>query len=372
MVDKIHIQHVLLSLQPGGLENGVVNVVNQLAADRFRSSVCCLKQSGEFAARMHPDVPVYEMNWQSGNDLLLPFRLARLFRRTRPDIVHTRNAESFYYGFLAAKLAGIRCIVHSEHGRTFQDRPLRFRIQRWFSTYTQGLFAVSHQLKSDLVRFIGIPEQRITVLYNGVDLERFKAGMRTSADDVLAFEEKKLIIGSVGRLVPVKDFALLLQAVALLSRQDLIVVLVGDGPERAALEALSASLGIERQVRFTGHSDDVRSLLTRFDIFVLPSLSEGMSNTLLEAMASGVACVASNVGGNPELVTHGESGFLFPCGDVASLTSYLKQLCDDAALRSRFGNAGRTRAHKDFSGGAMIARYEKFYLDAVTRTGVTA
>src|SRR3977135_4333145 len=130
----IRIAHVLLSLAPGGLENGVVNVVNRLDAARFSSCVCCLKEAGESARRRaRGAVPIHQMGWRGGNDPLLPFRLARLFRRIRPDIVHTRNAEAFFYGFLGAKIAGTGALIHSEHGRTFTDRPIRLWMQRVLS-----------------------------------------------------------------------------------------------------------------------------------------------------------------------------------------------------------------------------------------------
>jgi sugar transferase (PEP-CTERM/EpsH1 system associated) len=369
MDKKIHVQHLLLSLQPGGLENGVVNVVNRLSASRFQSSICCLKHAGEFAARINSDVPIHEMGWRSGNDPWLPFRLARLFRKTRPDIVHTRNVESFYYGFLGAKLAGIKCVIHSEHGRTFDDRPIRFRVQRWFAEHTQALFAVSKQLSADLDKHVGIPQSRIQVLYNGVDLERFGSGDRATARRLLGLQQTDLVIGSVGRLVQVKNYPLLLKAVAALNQKDVIVVLVGDGPVRAALQALAKSLGLEQQVRFLGHRDDVTSLLAGMDIFVLPSFSEGMSNTLLEAMASGVACVASNVGGNPELISEGLDGYLFPSDDEAALTSHLQRLCLDADLRQQLGEAARARIVREFSIDAMIARYEELYLTTLSKSG---
>ncbi|CAN5160594.1 glycosyltransferase [soil metagenome] len=367
MNKKIHVQHVLLSLQPGGLENGVVNVVNGLAADRFQSSICCLKHAGEFAQRVRPGIAVSELGWKGGNDPRLLLRLAREFRQTRPDVVHTRNAESFYYGFLGAKLAGIKCIIHSEHGRTFNDRPMRFRIQRWFSAYTQAVFAVSKQLRRDLATHVGVPEQSIQVLHNGVDFQRFGSGDREKMRDQLGYRQSDLVIGSVGRLVQVKNYPLLLGAVAALGREDVRLLLVGDGPDRASLEQVAKSLRIEKQVCFLGHRDDVTALLSAMDIFVLPSFSEGMSNTLLEAMASGMPCVASEVGGNPEVVTHAKEGFLFASGDQPALTDKLRQLCENPALRRTMAEAGRARIASEFSIQAMIARYENLYEATVVK-----
>lgn len=367
----IGVHHVVLSLQPGGLENGVVNVVNQLDRRRFASTICCLKEAGEFARRIEdPRVEVHEMGWVSGTDFYLPVRLARLFRRTRARIVHTRNAEAFFYGFLGAKLAGVPALVHSEHGRSFDDRALRLAAQRWMTRFTSAVFTVSEQLKSDLVRFTAIPPVAIDVLHNGVDLDRFAAHdprARDSRRKAWGIGPRDLVIGTVGRLVPVKNLALLLRAVAGVDLRA-HVVLVGDGPERASLQALAEGLGIASRVRFLGHSDEVRSELAAFDVFALPSRNEGMSNTLLEAMAASLAVVVSDVGGNLEIVRDGIDGLSFPNGDQEALAQCLSRLCADPGLRARLGRAGRDRVAASFSIRAMVERYEKLY-DRVLATG---
>jgi sugar transferase (PEP-CTERM/EpsH1 system associated) len=363
----INVQHVVLSLRPGGLENGVVNLINRLDPNEFKSSVCCLKEAGEFALRLENErTCVFEMGWSGGNDLRLLFRMVSLFRRTKPDIVHTRNAEAFFYGFLAAKIAGVRTIVHSEHGRTFDDRGIRFLAQRVLSRYTAAIGSVSEQLKRDLTSHIGIPAERIDVLHNGVDFDRFSnSTANASLRNQLHFSPDDLVIGSVGRLAPVKNYPLLLRAVASLDHDRVRLLLVGDGPERSRLEELARSLGVETRVRFLGHREDIPDLLGIMDAFVLPSFSEGMSNTLLEAMASGVACIASNVGGNSEIVRHGLDGLLFASGDEAALHSALSRLVDDAGMRSGMAAAGRARVAGEFSMEAMVERYESMYRKAL-------
>jgi len=366
---RIHIQHVVLSLQPGGLENGVVNVINRLNPDRFRSSVCCLKQAGEFAARLKDGVAVHQMDWRGGNDLRLAWRLARLFRRTGTDVVHTRNAEAFFYGFLGAKIAAVRILTHSEHGRTFDDRPFRFWVQRMFSRHTDGIFAVSEQLKRDLAERVGIPAGRLKVIYNGVDTSRFVPSNRSRVRAAWGIVADELVVGSVGRLVQVKNYPLLLRAMSSLAADRVTIVLVGAGPERATLETMARDLGIAERVRFLGHREDVAELLPAMDVFVLPSVSEGMSNTLLEAMAAGVAVVASNVGGNPEIVRDQLDGLLFESGDEAGLHDRLQKMLADPVLRARMGRAGRERMLREFSMEAMITRYEQFYQSAFTGVG---
>jgi sugar transferase (PEP-CTERM/EpsH1 system associated) len=365
MDGRIHIQHVLLSLRPGGLENGVVNVVNGLDPGGFRSSICCLQQAGEFAARLRPaDARVHEMGLRGGNDLALPLRLACLFRRTAPDIVHTRNAEAFFYGVLGARLAGVPAVVHSEHGRTLPDKPRRMWLQRRLTPLADAVFAVSAQLRDDLVRHVRLPAARIEVLHNGVDLAGFAAGdagRRARARDRLGVSPDQPVVGSVGRLAAVKNYALLLRAFAALAAPRGVLALVGEGPERAALERLGAELGLGDRLRLLGHRDDVRELLPGLDVFVLPSLSEGMSNTLLEAMACGVAVVASAVGGNAEIVRDGSDGLLFDSGDLEGLIGRLRLLTDAPPRRAELARAARARVEQEFGFDAMIRRYEDLY-----------
>ena len=356
MSRRLRICHVVLSLRPGGLENGVVNVINGIDAGEFESSVCCLKDKGEFAARIRdPAVQVIEMGWRTGNDPLLPLRLAALFRRLGVDIVHTRNAEAFFYGMVGAKLAGIRHVIHSEHGRTFPEKPLRARAQRWLLRFVDHVFAVSARLRDDLVREIGVCRKRLDIIYNGVDLGRFgKTAPRSSTAEVL--------IGSVGRLVAVKNYPLLLRALAALpARLPWRLALVGDGPERASLERLAGELGIRERVEFLGHREDVPALLQSMTVFVLPSVSEGLSNTLLEAMAAGAAIVASDVGGNREIVEHESSGLLFESEDLQGLTGALQRLINDPALRTRLSDAAVARVHEQFSLEGMLRMYEHMY-----------
>lgn len=355
----IHVCHVLLSLRPGGLENGVVNVINGLDSGMFRSSVCCLQEFGEFEHRiMNPAVGRYVMNLRPGNDWRLPFRLASLFRGIGADIVHTRNAEAGFYGIIGARLARVRGIVHSEHGRTFPEKAHRAWLQRRLLSGIDATFAVSGCLKKDLIREIGIPESQISVLYNGVDLRRFEAGPAQFGGT----GRGELVIGAVGRLVEVKNYSLLLRAFATLRQTcQARLLLVGEGPMRDSLQQLADRLGTTAQVQFAGHCEDIPALLRQMDIFVLPSVSEGLSNTLMEAMASGVAVVASNVGGNPELVSHDITGLLFESGDEAGLSQCLAALAGDPGRRARLGIAAALRMREEFSLPHMIHCYEALY-----------
>lgn len=362
-MSPIRIEHVVLSLHPGGLENGVVNLVNGLDRLRFQSSVCCLQDAGPFATRITtPGVEVVAMGLEGGLDLGVVRRLTKHFRTRRPCIVHTRNAESFFYGCLAARMAGVPRLVHSEHGRTFSDRRIRFLAQRWMSRFADSIVSVSEQLKRDLVTHIGLSPKRIEVLHNGVDLARFGASIPSAAErQALGIGPGEIVVGSVGRLAAVKNYGLLLRAAAATPHPGLHVVLVGDGPERPALAELAEQLGIDSRVHLLGHRDDVGRLLGMFDLFVLPSLSEGMSNTLLEAMAHGVTPLVSDVGGNTEIVQHGQTGLVFESGNEAMLAGQIARLCADQTSREQLGAAARVRVSEAFGLDGMIERYQDLY-----------
>ncbi len=298
------------------------------------------------------------MGLQPGTDFGMLLRVARLFRSWRVDVVHTRNVESFFYGLPAARLAGVPAVIHSEHGRTFPEKRLRVIVQRLLLRHADAAFTVSEQLRADLVRELRLRSDRLDVLYNGVDIARFHPAVRSASCE----GTRPLRIGSVGRLVPVKNYPLLLKAFASLpANVPTELVLVGEGPERAALEQLASELGIRARVKFAGHRNDVPQVLQGLDIFVLPSINEGMSNTLLEAMAAGLPVVASDVGGNREIVQDERSGLLFRSGDAEGAASRLLRLAKGADLRHGLGQAAAARVREHFSMEAMLRRYEALY-----------
>jgi glycosyltransferase involved in cell wall biosynthesis len=248
--------------------------------------------------------------------------------------------------------------VHSEHGRTFPERWHRALLQRWLLRGTACAFAVSRQLAEQMVTEIGVPPGSLKVIYNGVDTAKFAGAARRERRE----HRDEILIGSIGRLAAVKNYQLLLHAVARLPQdQHWRLVLIGDGPERQNLQRTISELGIGARVSLLGHRDDIAELLGDLDIFVLPSVSEGMSNTLLEAMAAGVAVIASDAGGNREIIESGRSGLLFASGDLPAATQAIQRLASDAQLRARLAQAGKQRATTTFGLGPMLRAYEDLY-----------
>ncbi len=359
----VRVMHVLYRLQAGGMEYGVLKIVNALDRRRVASSVCSTTPATDVKTLLGPHVPLFECSRRDGNDARLVLDLVRLFRRERPHIVHTHSWGTLLEGLAAARIAGVPKLVHGEHG-TLQLRSYQRRLQRFAWSRADMVLSVSSRLAERMSDATGFPMSRITTIRNGVNLERFKGGGRRDARAALSHPDSLITIGTVGRLVPVKDQATLIRATARLRRQnvDAAVLIAGDGPLRGELEALARAERIAAHVHFLGHRPDVEVVLAALDVFVLCSLSEGLSNTILEAMASGVPVVSTSVGGADELVQPGVTGLLVPVAQPDALATALAMLCTSPTRRREMGDAGRTRARIEFSIARMVRSYEDAYL----------
>lgn len=360
------ILHVVHGLSRGGLENGVVNLLNRLPEDQFEQAVCCLDRRGEMAELVRDGIPICVLDRQR-HDVRLPLRLSRLMADWGPDIVHCRNWNSWFDTVIAHALTpGRRKLVWSFHGFSDQDDFPRRRqvISRWLARRTDGLAAVCRDAAVRFAGKSGMSPERFEILYNGVDTHRFKpSASRAERRMALGLAADALVILTVANFSPVKDQAALLEAVARLppARAPRRFLLLGDGPLRGALQAQVAALGLQDQVSMPGSTGRVAEYLAVADFFVLPSRLEGMSNAILEAMASGLPVIARAVGGNTELVVDGETGFLCRVDDVAHLAQALGRLVADPALRQRMAHAARLRAESIFSMDRMMSAYGDFY-----------
>jgi sugar transferase (PEP-CTERM/EpsH1 system associated) len=367
------ILHVIHHLVVGGMENGLVNLINHLPSDRFRHAVVCIEDFSDFRQRIErPDVEVFALHRSRIGASRVRREIYRLCRGLRPALVHSRN-QSGLDALLPARLAGVRSRLHSEHGwdvdnldgRRWKPKLLR----RLHSPLVDEYVTVSKDLRRFLTERIGISADRITQIYNGVDIERFAPARNVPTAPLPAgFEgDDKVRIGSVGRVQPVKDHATLLKAFAtaverrpeLRSRARLI--LIGDGPLWEAMRTQVRTLGIGDIAWLPGSSSLVPEMLRALDVFVLPSLNEGISNTVLEAMASGLPVLASAVGGNVELIDDNVTGRLFAAGDVPALAALLERYLGDAELRRRQGAAARRAAEQRFSLATMVDGYRVVY-----------
>jgi len=369
----IRLCHVIYRLDTGGLENGLVNLINRMDPERFEHAVVCVDRSGPFSERItRPGVSVVELRKRPGLEPDFYRRAWRAFRTLHPDVVHTRNTAGLD-AIAPARLAGVATVLHGEHGRTADDpRGTNSRhnlLRRLHAPLVARFTTVSADLADWLVDTVGIAPRKVQVLMNGVDVERFAPGGVDRGALLPQVPDGAVVVGTVGRLDPVKGHAMLVDAVARLALAGELpvhLVIVGEGPERAALQQRIHAAGLGETAHLVGEREDIPAILRAFDVFCLPSLAEGISNTLLEAMATGLPVVATAVGGNRELVADGATGRLIPTGDPAPLAAALRPLVSDAGLRERWGAAARRRACEQFSLEAMVRRYEACYTEATT------
>jgi sugar transferase (PEP-CTERM/EpsH1 system associated) len=364
---RIRIMHVVQSLEVGGLENGVVNLLNRLSGEGFDHVVCCLTHAGKLVERIQAkDVKIVEVGLKTDKFHFPVLTLRRLIRGFAPDILHTRG-WSTVDGIFAARVAGVARVIHGEHGREAADphglNRKRNMIRKFLSPMVDQFVTVSDDLRSWLTQQVGISAHKVTTIHNGVDTQKFSPEGRSAARRQLALEDAVFAIGTVGRLDPVKDHMSLLRAFAPLTRGALPVrlIIVGDGPMRRAIELEIGALRIGDYVELLGEKQNVSMFLKAFDSFVLTSIAEGISNTILEAMASGLPVVATRVGGNPELIEDGVSGQLVGARDAPAMTTALGRYLLEPSVRVAHGDAGRMRAAQKFSLERMAERYRELY-----------
>lgn len=374
------VMHVLYSFDVGGLENGVVNLINHMAYDRFRHAVVAIAQCApSFCQRVRrTDVEFISLHKPPGHGVKLYPRLYRLFRQTRPAIVHTRNLAALEFAVPAA-FAGVRARVHGEHGWDTSDpggtRRKYQLLRRAYSPFVNRYVALSGQIESYLTDRVGIARDRVERICNGVDTQRFRPAVQRASIAGSPFADPAaVVIGTVGRLQTVKDQVSLVRAVAIARKQGvdgsaLRLLIAGDGPQRAEVASEIRATGIADITWLAGERSDVPEVMRAIDVFALPSRAEGISNTILEAMASGLPVVATDVGGNAELVVEGETGALVPAENPDAMAQALLRYTSDAALRKRHGAGGRQRVEQNFSIDNMVTRYTQLYESLLRPTG---
>lgn len=367
------IAHIVYRFDTGGLENGLVNLINRMDPGAYRHMVLALTEVTDFRHRLQrDDVSCLALHKGPGHGFGLWPSLWRELRRHRPAIVHTRNLAALEMQ-PAAWAARVPVRIHGEHGRDVDDLEglsrRHQRLRRVFAPFVQHHVALSQDLAGYLHQRVGLASERISQIYNGVDADRFRAsidGPRPIAGAPFA-SPAHWLVGTVGRMQEVKNPGLLarafIRALALqpAMRERLRLVMVGEGPLRAQAQVLLDEAGLSGMAWLPGERDDVADVMRGLDCFVLPSLAEGISNTILEAMATGLPVLATAVGGNPELVTAGRTGELVPAGDVEAMAQALLRLANEPDRARAMGRAGREEVERRFSLQAMVAAYQGLY-----------
>lgn len=308
------------------------------------------------------------------NDLKALFALIRVFKNEKPRIVHTHTSKAGILGRWAAFLAKVEIIAHTPHGHVFWGYFNKWKtacfimLERLSALITDKIITLTEQEKKDHLRFKIAFDEKFTVIHSGVDLTSFSE-LRINAATMrerLGIPPEAIVVGTAGRLTPIKGQRYLLETAAVISplNPDLFFIFLGDGELAPDLSTMATSLGI-KNVMFLGWREDVSEVMSTFDIFVLPSLNEGMGKVLIEAMALGKPIVASNVGGIPDLVVHNHNGLLVPPANVKGLLDGINVLLHDPAKRKEMGDRGKVVA-ADYSAAAMILEIERLYDEAVS------
>lgn len=364
--------HVVFRFDVGGLENGVVNLINHMPDDAYRHAIIALTEVTDFRKRIErDDVEFISLHKPSGHLFSLYPRLFRLFRELRPAIVHSRNLAALEVT-VPAWAAGVPVRIHGEHGRDVGDLDGSNRKYQWvrrlYNPFVSHFIALSRDLESYLVERVGIPGRKVAQIYNGVDADHFRPADGFAMIEGCPFRRPEhWLVGTVGRMQTVKDQTLLARAFIRALELDpvlktrLRLVMVGDGPLRTEALQLLEQAGVADLAWLPGERHDVPDILRGLDCFALPSLAEGISNTILEAMASGLPVIATRVGGSPELVVEGRTGELVPAGDAEAMARALVSYATGPEQARAAGRAGRAEVERRFSMEAMVGAYRRLY-----------
>lgn len=377
--------HILFRFATGGLENGVVNLINHMPEERLRHAILAVDDiDPDFVSRLRrQDLPLLALRKPPGHAWRQYGQVVRMIRSLAPAIVHTRNLAAMEL-LAPAWFAGVPVRLHGEHGRDDDDIEGRDRrkqlLRRLYSPLVHRYTTVSRDLQRYLVERVHVDADRITQIYNGVDTARFRPrGLNEPLPQGFPFDlSRHWVIGCVGRLQAVKNQRMLVRAFARALSIDPAMkdrarlALIGDGPLLGDLQRAAADAGLGSLVWIPGARVDVPQLMRTFSVFALPSHSEGVSNTILEAMASGLPIVATNVGGNGELLESGRTGILVPSDDDASMAASLAKLFRGPALAAEMGRSAHATVQLRFSLGAMVDAYSRLYRSELARVGYCA
>lgn len=378
--EKLRVLQVVDGFRLGGAETKLLELIKKLDRSRFAPAVANVGPGGPLeSAFKELDCPVHDFRRRHRFDLH-PFRqLYRLIRQQRIQVVQTTLFWADFAGTLTAHLAKAPVILSwetvSHEGNQFHHKWHQRAGYRFAMRFASGVVAVSNEIKTSLMQRRNLPAAKVHVIPYGVDLQRFSAnGAMDTARHELQLDPQQVVIGVVARLEKVKGHEYFIAALRKVVDRypNAVAVLIGDGEQRPHLEALMAQHSLQAHLRFLGFRNDVQHLLRAIDLLVLPSISEGLPNVILEAMACGKPVVASNVGGIPEAVRPGQNGLLVAPRDVDGLAQAMEQLVALPEKRRELGQQGRRIVEQEFSLQSQVSRFEQLYESlyrAATRTG---
>lgn len=357
--------YVIWSLEVGGAERIVASLAKGMDRTLVSPMVVCLNHAGALAEELtQADIPVIALEKRGKIDLMLLWRLVRLMRRLRPDVVHTHLWGANAWGRVAARAAGVPVVIANEHSVDSWKPRFYLQLDRWLAPLTTRLVAVSQHVR-EFYEAQGIGRGRWQVIYNGIEIETLPERRRNGHYAALGIRSYEPVVGFIGRLVSARAPQVFVEAIQRARREipSLRAVIVGDGPLRRDTEAYARRLGLERRVIFTGTRRDVPELLAGMDALVFSSEREGCSLAMLEAMACGVPVVATKVGGTLEVIEAGVSGLLVEPRQPQALADRIIEVLNTPSKAEAIRVAARQRVEAQFSLPRMIAEYQQLYLD---------
>jgi glycosyltransferase involved in cell wall biosynthesis len=368
---RIKVLHVVISLEMGGMENGLVNVARALPPGEFEVHACCLERSGPFAGNLPQPENVHVLHKPQGFSWKAVRDLNRLIRRLRPDVLHSHNLGPLMYASLASGMGGWCPVLHGEHHLPPPadfDRK-RFLQRSVFYLGCRKVHTVSESLRQELIRH-GLPADKLVTLRNGVDSERFQPGDRAAARQKIGgLPEDALVLGLVGRFMPWKGHVTLIEAFEKIAgrRPEARLLFVGGGgTDEAQVRARAQASRVAGRIHFAGFQRELTPYYQAMDAMVFPSTIEGLSNALLESLACGTPVLAHPACGSAEVITPGKDGWLAEIDTVEKLQAQLEALPAREALPA-FGLAGREKILREFSLAVMVDRYRRLYLESAGR-----
>ena len=368
-MEKINILHIYQNSKIGGVQQQLLSLLKAYSRERFNPIFCCLGPKEEIGKEIEETkigfIPLNKLRYNRFSPGIV-LELYRLMKKKQIHVVRTHRYRSNLYGRLAAFLAGVPVIIASVHDNYRTDkRPKRRIMNRILSKITDKIVAVSENVKEDIIRYDSIDPSKIEVIPNGIDVERFNPEKNTT--DIrkeFSLEEDDIVIGFIGRIVPAKGLEYLLNALPYLKEEfkSIKLLIVGEGSLVEELKARAKKNNIFDNILFTGRRRDIPEILASINIFVMPSIAEGLPNALLEAMAMGKPIVTTEVGGIPEIVKNGFNGLLVPPRDTLSLSKAIKELISNDRLAAKLGQAARDLVHDNLSIKAIAQKWQSLYL----------
>ncbi len=361
---KTHIMFITFSLDVGGIETLILEICRRIDRQKYQPFVCSFFENGRLEPEFkNLDIPVYTVQKSDGLDWSLSFRLVKLFKELEVDIVHTHNPSVWLYGGIAAKLAGVP-LIHTAH------TPSDYRVERWgkiekvLSWFTDRVTSVSISVGEFMIQKEGIAREKVLVIQNGVKLEDYEVQVnRDEKRRELGLFENDFAFINVARFFPNKDHSTLLKAFAKVVKEipEAKLLLCGEGPLKEDLLRETEALKISGCVKFLGNRRDIPQIHRAIDAFVLSSIKEGLPIVLLEAMASGVPIITTDVDGNPEAVAHNETGLVVPARNPEALAKAMVEMRRDPARARAMGEKGKARVKELFTFEKMVNAYYKLY-----------